>query len=112
MIQRSVDVTDLQFFDFFNDALDTSRWLRSVGRVSDAATLEGAYRKYCESLNGEHSPPKQPKPRTQPCYVCDGFGSRASDEAYMMMHTEPCTFCKGTGKLDMVGRALIATKVR
>lgn len=44
--------------------------------------------------------------RTQPCYVCDGFGSRASDEPYMMMHTEPCTFCKGTGKLDMLGRAL------
>jgi len=62
--------------------------------------------------NDEHSPPKQPKPRTQPCYVCDGFGSRASDEAYMMMHTEPCTFCKGTGKLDMLGRALTATKVR
>ena len=44
--------------------------------------------------------------RTQLCYVCDGFGSRASDEPYMMMHTEPCTFCKGTGKLDMLGRAL------
>jgi DnaJ-class molecular chaperone len=43
---------------------------------------------------------------TQPCYVCNGFGSRASDEAYMMMHTEPCAFCKGTGKLDMLGRAL------
>ncbi len=44
--------------------------------------------------------------RTQPCYVCDGFGARASDEPYMMMHTEPCTFCKGTGKLDMLGQAL------
>lgn len=59
--------------------------------------------------NDEHSPPKPPK--TQPCYVCDGFGSRASDEAYMMMHNEPCTFCKGSGKLDMLGRALIPSKV-
>lgn len=24
----------------------------------------------------------------------------------MMMHTEPCTTCKGTGKLDILGRAL------
>ena len=54
----------------------------------------------------EHSPATTPKPSTQPCYVCDGFGSRANEEAYMMMHTEPCTFCKGTGKLDMLGRAL------
>ena len=62
------------------------------------------------SNEAEHSPAPA-KPRTQPCYVCDGFGSRASDEAHMMMHTEPCAFCKGTGKLDMLGRALLPAKV-
>lgn len=59
----------------------------------------------------EHSPATTPKPSTQPCYVCDGFGSRANEEAYIMMHTEPCTFCEGTGKLDMLGRALTSSKV-
>lgn len=56
-----------------------------------------------DSKQAEHSPPK---PRTQPCYVCDGFGSRASDEPYMMMKSLPCTFCKGKGKLDMYGKPL------
>jgi hypothetical protein len=48
MIRRNVDVTDLQFFDFFNDMSDTLRWLQSQGRVSEAATLESAYQKYCQ----------------------------------------------------------------
>jgi len=58
----------------------------------------------------EHSPAPL-KPRMRLCYVCDGFGARASDEPYMMMHTEPCTYCEGTGKLDMRGRVLTPSKV-
>jgi len=40
MIQRSVDVSDLSRFDFFNDAKDTIHYLRMVGREYDADRLE------------------------------------------------------------------------
>ena len=34
------------------------------------------------------------------CFVCEGFGSHASDEPYMQMQTEKCSHCGGTGRLD------------
>jgi len=78
-----------------------------VASSTEAATLPV---ENVMSNEAEHSPATPPpKPRTQPYYVCDGFGSRASDEAYMMMHTEPYPFCKGTGKLDM-GRTVTPAK--
>jgi hypothetical protein len=43
--QHDVDVTQLDEFDWFNDMLDTFRWLKSVGRLDDAAALMEADRK-------------------------------------------------------------------
>ena len=35
------------------------------------------------------------------CFVCEGFGSRASDQAYAMMQTAPCAHCNGTGRIGV-----------
>lgn len=42
MIVRNVDVHNLTKFDFFNDAKDTIRWLRSVQRSAEAEVLHDA----------------------------------------------------------------------
>lgn len=43
--QHDVDVAHLDEFDWFNDMLDTFRWLKSVGRLDDADALMEADRK-------------------------------------------------------------------
>lgn len=45
MIQRNIDINNLTTFDFFNDFLDTARWLDAANRKTDANKLREADRK-------------------------------------------------------------------
>jgi hypothetical protein len=50
MIVRSVDVSDLSKFDFFNDSHDTINWLVRMGRSEDAETLKAAFQKWVDEF--------------------------------------------------------------
>lgn len=50
MIVRSVDVSDLSKFDFFNDSHDTINWLIRVGRSQDAEALRVAFQDWVDTV--------------------------------------------------------------
>ncbi len=50
MIVRSVDVSDLSKFDFFNDSQDTINWLLRMGRSEDAETLKVAFQNWVDTV--------------------------------------------------------------
>ena len=43
MICRNINLSNLDDFDFVNDARDTILWLRSCGRDGDAVKLQDAF---------------------------------------------------------------------